>query len=159
MARPFGIATCNGLGDPVVGAGPLARGFGGYGAIAAALRLLKRGCCPHSLLPPAHIRHQRIRLSRRPRAVMPSILPCSWSGRTAPLLPTVAGSRTTGGIYSGSSAGRGVSSVVRAAVARCWCLVVLLPLASCRAGGAPLHRAWRVARRSARPVWLGGSRR
>ena len=38
MAGPFGFgtATCNGLGNPVVGAGPLARGVGDYGTTAAA---------------------------------------------------------------------------------------------------------------------------
>ena len=61
------------------------------------------------------------------------------------------------------SAGR-VSSVVRAAVACCWCLVVLFLLATglvSRRGraAAPHVASWRVARRSARPVWLGGSRR
>ena len=48
MVGPFGTATCNGLGNPVVRAGPLARGFGDCGAIAAARRLPKRGFCPHS---------------------------------------------------------------------------------------------------------------
>ena len=33
MVGPFGSATCDGLGDPVVGVGPLARGFGDYGVI------------------------------------------------------------------------------------------------------------------------------
>ena len=67
--------------------------------------------------------------------------------RTAPLLPTAAGSRTTGGVYSGSSIGWSCI------VGRSSCRRVLLVL-----GGALLARHWpRVApgarRGTARGVW------
>ena len=108
-----------------------------------------------------HIRHQRTRLSRRPRAMMSlgnSLLAVRTHRTFAAHGRWIQDDRRDlFRIINRLVVCRRSFELPSRAAGAWWCSSCS-PLASCRAGGAPRHRTWRVAHRSARPVWLGGSR-